>query len=240
MLSEQVIERFILKYIDNGDVVSVGTSKAGEVFLKKLALALELEHIPLDSIEFIPTSTSLAVIARQLGIPIVSINDREIDFAVEFVDQVDHQFNFVKRNSYSLVRDKMIAQSAHTLMVVAEEKNFVKKIRGKIPFEIAFFGWKRTVHQLEAFGHARLRADGEKKFKTETGHYIVDVECDQIFSLEDLEFKAKEIPGVLETGVFLGYADKVVLHDGTVRVLDRTDYSKNYHKGPEWAHLLKA
>lgn len=219
MISESVIERFVLKYIKDDDVVSVGTSKYGEVFLKKLALALELEHIPINFIKFVPTSNRLAVIARQLGLPIVSINEHEIDFALEFVDQIDHGFNFVKRDSFSFLRDKMIAQSSETLMVIAQEKNFVKKIRGKIPFEIAFFGWKRTVNQLSVFGHARLRENNGKKFKTETGHYVVDVDCDKIFSIEDLEFKAKEIPGVLETGLFLGYADKVVLHNHRVRVL---------------------
>ena len=221
MLSEAVIEKFILKYIKEGDVVSIGTSKAGEVFLKQLALALELDHVPINSIRFVPTSNRLAVIARQLEIPVTTINEQEIDFAVEFVDQVDRGFNFVKRDSSSLVRDKMIAQSAENLVVVAEEKNFVRKIRGRIPFEIAFFGWKRTLNQLEAFGHARIRADGERKLKTETGHYIVDVDCDKVFSLEDLEYKAKEVPGVLETGLFLGYADRIVLHNGRVRVLSR-------------------
>ncbi|MBI4044478.1 MAG: ribose-5-phosphate isomerase A [Candidatus Diapherotrites archaeon] len=229
MLSEAVIEKFILKYIKDGDVVSIGTSKAGEVFLKQLALALELDHIPINSIRFVPTSNRLAVIARQLEIPVTTINDQEIDFAVEFVDQVDRDFNFVKRDSSSLVRDKMIAQSAENLVVVAEEKNFVRKIRGHIPFEIAFFGWKRTLNQLEAFGHARIREgkkndDGSnsgRKLKTETGHYIVDVDCDKVFSLEDLEYKAKEVPGVLETGLFLGYADRIVLHNGRVRVLSR-------------------
>ena len=54
MLSEEVIESFILKYIKNGDVVSVGSSKTGELFLKKLALALELDHIPINSVEFVP------------------------------------------------------------------------------------------------------------------------------------------------------------------------------------------
>lgn len=221
MLSEAVIERFIVKYIKDGDVVSVGSSKAGEVFIKKLALVLELDHIPINTIKFVPTSNRLAVIARQLEIPVTSINDHEIDVAVEFVDQVDRDFNFVKRDSSSLVRDKMIAQSAENLLVVAEEKNFVKRIRGRIPFEIAFFGWKRTINQLASFGHTRIREDQGRKLKTETGHYIVDVDCDPVFSPQDLEYKTKEVPGVLETGLFLGYADRIVLHNGKVRVLSR-------------------
>ena len=33
-------------------------------------------------------------------------------------------------------------------------------------------------------------------------------------SLDDLEYQTKEIPGVLETGLFIGYADRIVLMDG--------------------------
>ena len=63
-------------------------------------------------------------------------------------------------------------------------------------------------------------------FKTETGHYVIDVNVDEIYSLEDLEFQAKDIPGVLETGLFIGYADRVLLHNGRLDMLSRLDYSK--------------
>ena len=44
--------------------------------------------------------------------------------------------------------------------------------------------------------------------------------------MEDLEFQAKDIPGVLETGLFIGYADRVLLHNGKLDMLSRLDYSK--------------
>jgi len=34
-----------------------------------------------------------------------------------------------------------------------------------------------------------------------------------LISMEDLNFQAKEIPGVIETGLFIGYADRVLLYD---------------------------
>ena len=155
-----------------------------------------------------------------------SLNEDEIDVAFEFVDQIDNDFNFIKRNSYSLVRDKMIAQSAATLVAMVEHGGTGRKLQGRIPFEIASFGWKRTVNQLEMFGSARLRAENGVTFKTESGNYIADVNIDPIFSLEDLEYKAKEIPGVLETGLFLGYADKIVIHNKKIQVLSRTEYGQ--------------
>ena len=221
-MHEQHIQDLIARYIKDGDVVSVGSSALGEKFISKLAMALEEENVPIYSVEFVPTSMRSAEIASSLGLPIADINEKEIDVAIEFADQVDKEFNFIKRDSKSFVRDKMIAQSAGTLVLVAEESAMVERLKGMIPFEVATFGWKRTLNQLDVFGKARLRLRQDKNpFKTETGHYLIDVDADKVFSYEDLEFDSKNIPGVLETGLFLGYADKIVLHGKKLRVLSR-------------------
>ena len=120
----------------------------------------------------------------------------------------------------------MIAQSAGTLIVVADESALVEKLRGTIPFEIATFGWKRTLNQLDVWGKARRREMNGIPFKTETGNYVIDVDVDGIFSYDDLEFETRNIPGVLETGLFLGYADKVVLRGAQLRLLSRTEFKQ--------------
>ncbi|MEK6957617.1 MAG: ribose 5-phosphate isomerase A [archaeon] len=225
-MHEKHIEGIIARYVKDGDVVSIGTGDLGEKFTKKLALALEQEHVPINSIGFVPTSMRSAMVASSLGLPIADINDKEIDVAIEFVDQIDNNYNFIKRSSHSFVRDKMIAQSAGTLIVVADESALVEKLRGTIPFEIATFGWKRTLNQLDVWGKARRREMNGIPFKTETGNYVIDVDVDGIFSYDDLEFETKNIPGVLETGLFLGYADKVVLRGAQLRLLSRTEFKQ--------------
>ena len=221
------MDLLVEKYIRPDSIIAVGTSEDAETFLKKLALKLEDEEHKLENVKVVPTSGEIGGILSSMEIPIADINEREIDIAIEFVDLVDRHFNYIKRDSLSLVRDKMIAQSAEEMIVIAKESNFVKRLGGKIPFEIAIFGWKRSVVQLEALGNAKLRKKGGKPFRTETNHYLVDVEVDEIYSLEDLEFQAKNIPGVLEAGVFVGYADRVILHGKSgLRVKSRMDYSK--------------
>lgn len=221
MLHERHIEDLVAKYVRNGDVIAIGTSKTGEVFLKKLAFAIEERGI---GVSVIPTSMKHAAIASSLGLKIASINDSEIDLAVEFVDMVDEDYNYIKRDSSSLVRDKMIAQSAATLIAVARKEDFVKRLKGKMAFEVATFGWGRTLLQLDSLGKAKLRESAGKPYKTESNNYLIDVEIGLGYELEDLEFKAKEIPGVLETGLFLGYADKILLHNHDIEVKSRTEF----------------
>ncbi len=224
-MREEHIEDFVAKFVHDGDVVSVGTSKAGEDFVKKLALAAEQRGI---SIRFIPTSARLAGVAASLKLPMVSINDHEVDVGVEFASQVDEGMNYVKGDSHSLVRDKMIAQSAAQLFVVAHAKDLVERLQGTVLFEISTFGWKRTLANLGRLGKAGIRLDKDQPLKTETGNYLVEVKVDTIYSYEDLDFQAKDIAGVLESGLFLGYADKLVLHDKRVRLIDRGDALKAF------------
>ena len=226
MLKDEHIEQLVVKYIKSGDTVSIGTSGLGEAFLKKLAVALAAKHVDLENVEFVPTSNRLAVVASQLHLPLVSLNDSEIDVAIEFADSIDFDFNFIKRDSFSLVRDKMIAQSAGLLVVVADPKNYSKKLSGPIPFEVTTFGWKRTLNQLSVFGKASLvEANGSPK-KTETGNFIVSVFCDPMYSFEEIEMQSKQIPGVLETGLFLGYADKILLHNKHIKMVSRLKAEK--------------
>ncbi len=208
-MNEDTIAGIVEKYIKNGQVVALGTGEFEEHFLKKLALHVEQQG---HEIKFIPTSMKLATIAAQLHLPITSINEHEVDVAIEMVDLVDPNFNYIDNYSFSLVREKMIAQSAAELTIIAKKENFVQRLHGPVAFEITPFGWKRTVVQLEQLGKTSVRRANGKFLKTESDNYLADVQVDSIVSMEDLNFQAKEIPGVVETGLFIGYADRVILY----------------------------
>ena len=186
---------------------------------KKMALRKEIEGLDL---KVVPTSAEMTLILKQLNIEATSLNEKEIDVAIEFADLVNKSFNYIKKDSKSFIRDKIIAQSAAELIIVTEKKNFVSRLFGVVPFEVSPFWWKRTKLQLENLGAARERIKGESMVKTESGNYIIDVLTDSIPSTEEFEYQAKEIPGVIETGLFVGYADRIILYDkGKIEVKSR-------------------
>jgi len=218
-LDERVVEAIVERYLEKGMVLAVGTGHMNEVFLRQIALKA---HEKGFDISIVPTSVKLAEIAASLKLKIASINDAEVDLAIEFADLVDADFNFISIDTTSLVRDKMVGQSAAEMIVIAEEKNYVKQLGGVIPFEVATFGAKHSLIRLDQFGKAKFRenANGDK-YLTETGHYIIDVEVDDVFDLDDLQFQTKEVPGVLESGLFIDYADRVLLHNGKIHLMSR-------------------
>ncbi|MDD5148033.1 MAG: ribose 5-phosphate isomerase A [Candidatus ainarchaeum sp.] len=223
VLKEETIEALALRYIKQGQVLAFGTSEHSETLLKKIALHMEEKNL---KISVVPTSHKIAGLLADFKIPAVSLNDREIDVAFEFSSQVDKDFNFVKADSASLVRDKMIAQSAEELIVISDKKDFVEKISGTIPCEIAHFGWKRTLIQLEKLGEVKLRTANGQEFRTESNHLLADVKVDDIYDLYEIEYQAKEVPGVIETGLFIGYADRIILHNHGLEVKSRLEPEK--------------
>jgi ribose 5-phosphate isomerase A len=208
MLSEEQVDAFLTKYAGDGKVVSVGTNQLGELFLKKIGLLCEQNNW---EISLIPTSTGQIHTAQVFHLPITNLNEREVDVAFEFVDWADYDYNFIKERSTSLVRDKMIAQSAGELIIVLPETNFVKKLRGIMPVEISSFGWRRTLLLLEQIGKVDFSKYANEPPKTESGHYLVEVEIDSGLLADDIDAQARMIPGVLETGLFVGQADRIVL-----------------------------
>ena len=233
MLSEEIIDALVEKYIKPDSIISFGTSKDAETFVKKVAAKLHDPEHELEKVKVVPTSMQVASIVSSMHLQLADINEKEIDVAIEFVDQIDKHFNYIKRDSLSLVRDKMIAQSAAEMIAITPETGLVNSLHGSIPFEVAIFGWKRSLVQLEALGSASLRKKGSQPFKTETNHYIIDVKIDSVYSLDDLEFQAKNIPGVLETGLFIGYADRILTHGKKgIEVVSRLDYSKQNRIDP--------
>jgi ribose 5-phosphate isomerase A len=209
-MHEQTVEELVKRYIKDGAVVALGSGHLSESFLKRLAFrAVSLnEHFL-----FVPTSMHLAALAAELHLPTTSIDEHEVDVAIEFPDQLDHSYNFVKSDSHSLIRDKMICASATELVCVCPKKDFVEKLSAQTAFEIAMFGSRRTMLELSRFGKTELKHEGKREFRTESANLLALCRPDPLFSLEDLEFQTKQIPGVIETGLFIGFADRMVLFD---------------------------
>ncbi len=223
-LTEEALDAFVARYVKSGQVVSLGTSQHSLTLLKKIGLRMAEEH--LSDIQIVPTSQEIAHLASEFNIPLTTLNESEIDVAFEFAQAADQYFNYLKNDTTSLIRDKMVAQSAHELIVMAESSHMQERLGGPVTFEISMFGYQRTVMQLQAFGDARIRSTGTQLFKTEAGHVLADVQMDPIFDYDEIDIQAKRIPGVIETGLFIGYADRLVLHNGGIEVKSRISPSE--------------
>ncbi len=218
MLLDEHIEALLLKYIKPKSVVSFGTGPTNENFVKKLGLFNSENNL---EVRVVPTSHKLGLLCSEMNLKIASIDDAEIDLAFDFVDQVDEDFNYISNETTSLIRDKMIAQSAAEMVVVVEEKGFVPQMKFDFRVEVSSFAFKKTMYQLMNLGEAKPWEENGKMVQSETGHYFVDISADAIYSIDDLDYQAKKIPGILETSLFIGFADRVLVHGSTITMKSR-------------------
>jgi ribose 5-phosphate isomerase A len=205
-----IVKEFV-KRVKDKNIVAIGGFGGDSEFIKEFIKYLKDTK---KKVYFIPTTSKQAKEFHDLEQDMISLNDKEIDIAIEFVDQVDSYYNFAKRRTKSFVRDKMISQSALNLIVVTDHFNVVDDINIDIYVEISTFAWQRTIINLQSYGLARVVKDNNDNFvKTEIGHYLARVTLDKHISLEDFEYHVRTIPGVFETGLFLGLADTLFIYN---------------------------
>ena len=202
---KELAARATLDYVKDGYVVGLGTgSTAGHMIRalgEKVRAGMKLRGVP--------TSQETAALAKQAGIPLLEADNRwEIDVAIDGADQVDPQFNLIKGGGGALLKEKIVAASAKQFIVVVDHTKQVPVLGGSfpLPIEVVPFGWGSTVREIESLTKSPvvLRERNGAPFLTEAGHFIVDVHLDRIDQPAELETALNLIPGVVETGLFIG------------------------------------
>nr|WP_285890699.1 ribose-5-phosphate isomerase RpiA [Mesobacillus subterraneus] len=197
------------EYIKDGMVVGLGTGSTAYYTIKKLG---ELVRNGLN-IKGIPTSEQTAALAVEHGIKLVDFKDVErIDVAIDGADEFDADLNLIKGGGGALLREKIIANAASAFIVIADSSKGVNKLGDfPLPVEIVTFGAEMTSRKIAELGcEPKLRLSGTQPFITDNGNYILDCDFKQIESLEELEKQLNMIPGVVENGLFVNMARRLI------------------------------
>jgi ribose 5-phosphate isomerase A len=174
----------------------------------------------------IPTSESTAAQARALGIPLASLTElAQIDMTIDGADEVEEgSLNLIKGHGGALLREKIVANASKRLVIVVDDSKLVQHLAQKfpVPVEVVPFGWQTTARQLSNVGAepSLRRNTGGEPFISDGGHYIVDCAFPRTVSAGPLASELDHIVGLVEHGLFIGYASEVHLASpGGVRVL---------------------
>lgn len=220
---KKLVGEAAVKYIENGMIVGLGSGSTVNWMLQSLAKRIEEENL---QIECIPTSKKTEKLANELGIPLIDESSiKKIDLAIDGADEVDPQYNLVKGGGGSLVREKIIDTAAKEFIVIADESKLVSKLGAfKLPVEVIPFGWELTAQRIEELGGAvSLRNKGNGPFISDNGNYILDCDFGEINNPAELHHQIKSLVGVVETGLFVGNATKLItVKNNEVMVIDVT------------------
>jgi len=205
VLSNYFIQKFLKQTIKPKSTIALGTSATAINVLRELAIHNVINDL---QVKIVPTSTDIAHIAHEFSIELSPLHHK-IDLCIDFADFADSQFNYVKINTQSLIRDKMIAKYAKENYVFVYEELFNSEIP-PIPLEVSRFGAHLIEKEMYSFGDAKIRTKFGQRVKTLETNYIIDLKLNtKIMDFDDLNFKLNTCPGILETGLFVSYADKL-------------------------------
>ena len=163
----------------------------------------------------VPTSEATRELALEVGIPLVTLSESDgLDLVIDGADEFDNNFSLIKGGGGALTREKIVAQSSKSMIVVADDRKQVETLGDfDLPVEVLPFEWERTRDRISSIcpGEVKLRG-GSEPFVTDNDGYILD--CSFGPSISDpksLEMKLLSIAGVVEVGLFVDTCDAVVL-----------------------------
>lgn len=167
--------------------------------------------------------------ALTAGVEVVELDGSiELDLALDGADEVDGSLGLIKGGGGALLREKIVIAAARRFVVVAEAPKKVERLgeRVRLPVEVVRFGWRDTRRRLAGLlPDAELRSieGGAEPFLTDEGHYILDAPIPGGTDPADLDRALKQVPGVVDHGLFLDMAELALLghEDGTVERLER-------------------
>jgi ribose 5-phosphate isomerase A len=167
-------------------------------------------------------------LARDAGFELVELDGKvELDLALDGADEVDPKLRLIKGGGGALLREKIVISAARRFVVVAEASKRVERLGEtfRLPVEVVRFGWRDTQRRLAPLlpdTEQRLRDDGET-YVTDEGHLILDCALPGEADLDSLGAAIKQVPGVVEHGLFIDMAERALLgrEDGSVEVLER-------------------
>lgn len=193
-----------VEFVRDGMIVGLGTGSTA----KHMIVALGEKVRAGMKLRGVPTSHETAALAKEAGIILIDADNRwEIDVAIDGADQVDPGFNLIKGGGGALLKEKIVAASAKQFIVLVDYTKQVPMLGGSfpLPIEIIPFGWGSTAREIEALTKSRavLREKNGAPFRTEAGNLIVDVHIARIHHPKDLEIALNQIPGIVETGLFI-------------------------------------
>ncbi|MFN4232409.1 MULTISPECIES: ribose-5-phosphate isomerase RpiA [Thermus] len=198
-------------YVQDGMVVGLGTGSTARYAV--LELARRLREGELKGVKGVPTSEATKDLALREGIPLLDLPPEGVDLAIDGADEIAPDLSLIKGLGGALLREKIVESNAKEFIVIADHTKKVPVLgRGVVPVEIVPFGHLATLKAIRALGgEPELRMEGDEFYFTDGGHLIADVRFGPIGDPLGLHKALLEIPGVVETGIFVGLATRALV-----------------------------
>mgnify|MGYP001079590801 CR=1 FL=1 len=216
-----------VKQIKDGFVIGLGSGSTAAYAIRELGRRVSEEELDVLGV---PTSYQAMKLAVECRIPLTNLDEYpQLDMAIDGADQINYDLDLIKGHGGAMTREKIVDSSAKQFIVVADETKLVQKLGTKrpIPVEVLPFAASSVMRKIREIGGELTTRQGSGKIGpviTDNGNFIFDLNFGVIDDPLKLELSLKMIPGIIETGLFIGMANLVYLgcKTGDVKVLKKS------------------
>ena len=194
----------ILDKVKDGDCIGFGSGTTSYIAAIKIGEMIKEKGI---NITAVPTSSYMKELCKKYGIKVGDLIENKIDWAFDGADEVDQKTLWlIKGKGAAMFKEKLNIISSPITYILADKSKFVKKLgeKCKVPIEVFPDAIKYVSEELKKLGAADITYRG----MTENNNGILDVKFEKIY--KELEKEIKEITGVIESGLFLGYNIEII------------------------------
>jgi ribose 5-phosphate isomerase A len=208
--------RKALDFVPPDSRIGLGSGRTVEAFFHALAEGVRQGL----RVRGVPTSEATARLARSLGIPLDTLDaDEPLAVTVDGADEVERgSLNVIKGWGAALVRERIVAAASREQILLVTEEKLVDRLgsRGKLPVEVLPFAapyCRRQIERLDVPGGLRpvLRGGAHQPTVTDNGNWILDCALEPVRDAAALARALRDIPGVVDVGLFLGTATRVLV-----------------------------
>ena len=212
-------------HIKDGLVVGLGSGTTIAYALEEIGRRIREQQLKILGV---PTSHQARLLAVRHRIPLTTMDEHpRLDMTIDGADQVDGKLNMIKGMGGALTREKIVASASKLNIIIIDETKLTSQlgVNQPVPVEVMPFAVSVVETKLRRLKGKPVLREATAKLGpvvTDNGNFIFDVDFGPIAHPEDLNRLIKEIPGVVENGLFVGMASVVYVGGKTgVRTLSR-------------------
>ncbi len=196
---KKAVAEKILNKVKDGNVIGFGSGSTSYVTAIKIGELVTKNNL---NITAIPTSKVVEDVCKEYKIKIGNLIENKIDWAFDGADEVDEKNMWlIKGRGAAMFKEKLNILASPITYILVDNSKFVNNLgeKCKVPIEVFPPAMNYVSEELKKLGAYEITYRGF----TENNNGILDVKFKNIY--EKLEKDIKQITGVIESGLFLGY-----------------------------------
>ncbi len=205
---EENVKRNMIIGIGSGSTIVYAVQKLGEIDKAKSL-----------NVKCIPSSFQAYQLIIENGLNLATLEQYpEIDVDLDGADEIDKDLNLIKGGGGCLVQEKIVASNSKILIIIADFRKNSEKLglnwKKGVPIEVipmSYFPLMKKFDNLGGTPNLRMAQSKSGPLITDNGNFIIDVDFGKIDNPLELNNKILSIPGVVDTGLFIGMASKAYI-----------------------------